>query len=121
MRRLLYAGLLVLSGGCVTPSIPLPPPDLAALSFVSGPTPGTLELEGKPSAINASSRFAAFNEQRHVGVLVDTAVDGSFASEPFAGGAGDLVELWFEAGGKRSQIATCTVVLDTSLNSTLCH
>src|SRR5262249_26362466 len=102
-------------------SIPLPPPDLQALSFTAGPTPGTLELSGRPSAIHRGVIFTAYDQQHRAGVVVGAADDGSFASEPFAGAAGDLAGIWYESNGDRSQISTCTVQLDAALNSTICH
>jgi hypothetical protein len=120
MRRSLIAALLLL-GGCVTPSIPLPPPDLQALSFSAGPTLGTLELTGKPTSVHVGATFTAFDEQHRAGVLIGTNPDGSFVTEPFAGAVGDQVELWFESNGQRSQLSTCTVTLGVALNNTICH
>ena len=118
MKRHLLA--LLLLAGCVTPSVPLPPPDLPSLNFAST-MKGVVELRGKPSASHASVRFAAFNATRGIGTLVDTRADGSFTSEPFSGFAGDGVELSYESGGRRSGTFTCTIVLDQALNMTICH
>jgi hypothetical protein len=121
LRRLLLGIGLAVLPGCVTPSIPLPPPVLEALQF-HAPTPGQIELEGAPTGAHANKRFAAYNESRGVGVLQQTAADGSFATIPFDGNANDSVLIWYEtSSGDRSDTFRCTVTLDTALNTTVCH
>ncbi|MSP63676.1 MAG: hypothetical protein EXR72_25690 [Myxococcales bacterium] len=123
MRHLLRALLVAapLAGACNTPSVPLPPPELSALSFAAAPAANMVELRGKPSARHLSVRFSAFNDRRKVGVLVDTAADGSFNTEPFSGSSGDLVELSYESAGKRSEVSRCELTLDVALNNIICH
>lgn len=124
-RRFTLLGLLLLlwlgQAACVTPSVPLPPPELSALSFAGAAAKGTIELRGRPSPRHAKVRFGAFNRSRGVGVLVATQDDGGFTSEPFGGFAGDSVELWFEDRGQRSGTWTCSLVLDRPLDSGLCR
>ena len=119
-RALLAIGLAVLPG-CVTPSIPLPPPVLEALQFHS-PSAGAIELQGAPAGEHANKRFTAFNETQNEGVIQETNADGSFVTAPFAGAAQDSVLIWYEdASGDRSDTYRCTVSLDTPLNTVVCH
>jgi hypothetical protein len=121
LRRVLLALGLAALPACVTPSIPLPPPVLESLQFHS-PAAGQIELQGGPASAHADKRFAAYNESRGVGVLQQTAADGSFATIPFDGSANDMVLLWYEApSGDRSETFRCTVTLDSPLNTTVCH
>ena len=72
MRRLsrMLSIVALAVGGCVTPSIPLPPPVLEDLSFTS-PRPGEVELTGRctppvdaPAALRPGARLLAAVEQR---------------------------------------------------------
>lgn len=119
MRRVLLLLCLGLPG-CVTPSVPLPPPDLPALSFAST-AKGLVELRGRASARHARVRFAAFNTSRGVGTLVDTQGDGSFTTEPFSGFDGDGIDLSYELAGRRSTSFSCTLTAGQPLNTTICH
>ena len=119
---LLLLLLAVLVGSCNTPSVPLPPPDLGALSFTSqGLSAGTMQVKGMKTSRHASVLFGAFDETHGEGVLVTAAADGSFTTEPFAGGAGDRVELYYEREGERSEAVICTVTLDRPLDNSICH
>jgi hypothetical protein len=121
LRRLLLGIGLAALPGCVTPSIPLPPPVLEALQF-HAPAPGQIELQGAPTGAHSNKRFAAYNESRGVGVLQQTAADGSFVTIPFDGNAADSVLVWYETpSGDRSDTYRCAVTLDTPLNTTVCH
>lgn len=123
--RCLLLGLLLplwlVQSACVTPSVPLPPPELSALSFAGAAARGTIELRGRPAPRHAKVRFGAFNRSRGVGVLVATLDDGGFTSEPFGGFAGDSVELWFEDRGQRSGSWTCSLVLGRPLDGDVCR
>lgn len=110
----LAAGLL--AGGCNTPSVPLPPPDLPALSF-SAPSMGTVELVGMPSSRHASVLFFVFNRSRGDGVIQQTGADGSFTTEPFDGNAGDQVQLYYQTGTRVSDAALCNLAVGTPLNN----
>lgn len=118
--RLLFALVGLAAGGCNTPSVPLPPPDLPALSFQS-PAMGTVELVGKPSARHVDALFYVFNRSRGNGVIQQTGADGSFTTEPFAGSNGDQVQLHYEQGTRVSDVAQCTIMVGMPLGSATCQ
>ncbi len=120
MRGLLAGAALLVGGSCVTPSIPLPPPGLEALSFGS-PGPGKLVVMGNADPANVGATFYVFDENHQAGAIQGTAPDGSFTTDPFDGEPGDAVQIWYQAKGEISQITTCVVTVGVQLNSTICH
>lgn len=121
-RALLVPAFALVLAACNTPSIPLPPPELGALRFRAASSVQTVELVGTPNPHHAGVRFSAFNRSRLVGVLVEAGSDGSFVTQPFAGSAGDTVELWYERDGDRSESITCTEIgLGDPLDTTRCR
>ena len=98
-KRILAAGLAL--GGiaaCNTPSVPLPPPDLPALSFQppTVPTPGFVVLDGKPSQRHIDARFSVLNRSNGEGVIVTAGHDGAFTTAPFAGVDGDTIQMYYD-------------------------
>jgi len=81
--RMRWVYLALALGGCQTPSVPLPPPDLSALSF-TGTTPGIVQIVGQPESRHADARFYVFDYGTGEGVITQAAHDGSFMSRPFA-------------------------------------
>ncbi len=122
MRNVYLAGLLALGwgGGC-TPSVPLPPPDLQALTFTSGPTPDVVQISSKPSQRQANARFYVFDFGSGDGVITQAAADGSFTSMPFTGKNGDGVQIYFDTtSGDRSEETCTTLQLNVGLISMEC-
>jgi hypothetical protein len=112
---------LVSLWGCVTPSVPLPPPDLPALTFSSDTTPGLVVITGKPSQRHANARFYVFDFTTGDGVITKAAGDGSFSSMPFGGGNGDGVQIYYDTtDGDRSQDVCTTLQLNVGLISLEC-
>jgi hypothetical protein len=112
--------LIALLGGCTTPSVPLPPPELMALSF-TGNTPGIVQIVGKPTDRHADARFYVFDYDTGEGVITKAGADGSFTSMPFAGNDGDQVQIYFDdRDGGRSQELCTTLQRDVGLISTRC-
>lgn len=106
---------------CNTPSVPLPPPVLSALSFQPGPDAGKVVLHGEPTSQHADALFQAFNHQRGEGVLEQAAHDGTFTTAPFAASDGDLIELWYDTPGQeRSQSACVSLHVGQPLLSVHC-
>jgi len=93
MRRL---AVLVVLAGCVTPSIPIPPPDPAKMTF---------HVEGTGSASTATFSYAhddqyvdavvyVFNRDVGQGVIQSANPDGSIGpTQPFPAKIGDRVEV----------------------------
>ncbi len=121
--RILAATTLLAVGtfACVTPSVPLPPPFLAALSFATAPAPGQVDMQGMPNSRHANVRFYVYNRSKGDGAIVQAAADGSFTTDPFKGGSGDTVQLYYDTpGGERSEDLCVTLVFTGSLVSNTC-
>jgi hypothetical protein len=110
----------LLLAGCTTPSVPLPPPDLSALSF-TGTTPGIVQIVGQPESRHADARFYVFDYGSGEGVITQAKHDGSFTSMPFAGADGDTVQIYFDTpAGERSDEACTMLQRNVGLISTRC-
>lgn len=84
MRRLVILsalGLAVMVGlaGCITPSIPIPPPDPARMTFTLVGDPGntTASFEYPPTDNYAGAIVFVFNRELGVGVIETARPDGS--------------------------------------------
>lgn len=123
LRLACAAALLGAVLACNTPSVPLPPPDLPALSFQSAQmsTPGLVVLQGMPTGRHANARFYVVNLALGDGVITTAKADGSFTTSPFAAADGDKIELYFDTpAGERSQNACVALHLNTPLLSIPC-
>jgi hypothetical protein len=80
---------------CNTPSIPLPPPLLPALSFADASN-GMVTMVGKPEVQHANVRFYVFNRSRGDGVITTAGSDGAFTTSPFPGADGDTVQIYYD-------------------------
>jgi hypothetical protein len=126
LRKRIWAAALGLGFivACNTPSVPLPPPDVPALSFeVPAGTPaGMIALKGKPSQRHVDVRFYVIDQSSGDGVITTTAHDGSFETAPFAAKEMDSVQMYYDsAEGERSEELCVTLVLNTMLISTRCQ
>jgi hypothetical protein len=123
LRIAAAATLLALAGGiaCNTPSVPLPPPLITSLSFQASGMNGMVVMQGMPTPRHANVRFYVFNRSRKDGVITGAAADGSFTTSPFAGSAGDTVQLYYDTpAGERSQDLCTTLQLNAPLLSSTC-
>ena len=123
MRKLriwLAAGLLGGVLACNTPSVPLPPPDLPSLGFLSAGV-GEVELQGAADPQHADARFYVFNLSNGEGVITTAAADGSFTTGAFAGKEGDRAQIYYDLPtGDRSQDVCVTLRIAAPLLSTTC-
>jgi len=120
LTRLTLLCALVL-GACNTPSVPIPPPQLPALQFAAGPSPGMVVMEGSPSSTHAGARFYVYNLTSADGVIATAAADGSFTTSPFAGAVNDLVQIYFDTvDGKRSDFVCVQLQIGFNLFSVSC-
>jgi hypothetical protein len=124
MRRLrlwLAATALTAVVACNTPSVPLPPPDLPSLGFISAGI-GMVSVQGMPSAEHAGVRFYVYNISRGDGVITTAAANGSFTTSPFAGTDGDTVQLYYDTPATgRSQDVCVALHVGTPLLSVTCR
>jgi hypothetical protein len=123
MRKLrlgLAAAALTAVFACNTPSVPLPPPDLPSLGFITAGL-GTTSLQGQPSAEHSGVRFYVFNRSRGDGVIATAAADGSFTTSPFAGTDGDQVQMYYDSvAGERSEDVCVALHVNAPLLSVPC-
>ena len=100
MRLATVLGLLggLLGPGCVTPSIPIPPPDVALMTFdvsavgsgSDAVTEATFEYPANPSYVD--STVYVFDQNRGDGVIETASPTGGFLqTQPFAATLGDQV------------------------------
>jgi hypothetical protein len=114
MRRLLAALMLVGtlgSAGCITPSIPIPPPD---------PTLISAELTGEPGSTTASFSYPShptlvdavvfvYNRDKGVGIIENAHPDGSVG--PTAGVRADLGDQMVISFEREEQTASTCIRL----------
>ncbi len=86
MRLLVAIGLLGLAiAGCVTPSIPIPPPDPSKMSFAleGAGTPDSRAIFNYEADNNLVDAIVfVYNRDRGVGIIVDANADGSVGPTP---------------------------------------
>lgn len=100
MRRLLFIGLLGTTlAGCVTPSIPIPPPDPAKMTFTLAGTAGdqTASFTYEAEQNYASATVFVFNRIKGVGIITTANDDGSVdMTAPVAANLGDEIVVTFQ-------------------------
>ncbi|MBS1119263.1 MAG: hypothetical protein H6Q90_1491 [Deltaproteobacteria bacterium] len=98
MRCLALVIGLVIASGCVTPSIPIPPPDPAKMTFVvsEGP-PSQATFSYLPDANYADTIVYLFNRDRGVGIIESAHPDGSVGpTAPLAAALGEQIIVSFQ-------------------------
>lgn len=90
MRALTFAVGLVVVSGCVTPSIPIPPPDPARMEFhlTGEPNARTASFSYPPDVNFVDSVVFVYNRDLGVGIIEAAHPDGSVG--PTAGVAADV-------------------------------
>jgi hypothetical protein len=133
MRRLasqlrigLAAAVLAwLATACLTPSVPLPPPLLGQMTFAAGATAGQVTLQSPPQANTiGAARFTVYNASKQMGVIFESASDGSFTSPPFPGSDGDYIQLSYDkttGSGSRCTTLHLTGAPIGDANTSDCH
>jgi hypothetical protein len=121
LRLVLASTLLAGFFACVTPSVPLPPPLISALSFAQAPTPGLVVMQGAPTSRHANVRFYVYNRSKGDGAIAQAAADGSFTTVPFLGATNDTIQLYYDLpDGERSENICVSLQLTGSLVSNTC-
>jgi hypothetical protein len=99
-RGLLAAALVVGLAACVTPSVPIPPPEAQKISFEVDIGAGAARFQYAPHPDFALATVYVLNRTQGVGVITTAQVDGSVApTEPFAAALDDEVVVSFEKEG----------------------
>ncbi|MEO8700808.1 MAG: hypothetical protein ABI867_12235 [Kofleriaceae bacterium] len=119
MRRLLIIGLAIGLSGCVTPSIPIPPPDPGKMTFqvdTTGPTPQAV-FTYEPEANYIGSIVFIYNRDRGVGIIENAAADGSVGpTAPVEAAVGEEVVITFER--EDQTVSTCVRLREGAQSST---
>ena len=104
--------------GCVTPSIPVPPPDPQAMTFEVDATSGTATFSYRGDVSLAGATVYVFDRRLGQGVIDTAHADGSVGpTPPFAAAPGDDVDVTFQLGEQSE--GTC-VVLAAGTPSSVC-
>jgi hypothetical protein len=105
MLRAALAASLAISG-CLSPTLPLPPPDPPAVTAID--TEGNVTLHGTPGSVDAGSLVNAFNQNTGHGVI--ERADGVGAYTIVIGASvGDTIALWQEVGNETSSPTLVTI------------
>jgi len=118
MRPLCSILVLAALGGCVTPSIPIPPPDPGRMTFaiqVEG-TSSTARFSYPPDVNYVDTIVFVFNRDRGVGVIEAARVDGSVGpTAPVSAAAGDQVVVSFQR--EDQTVSTCIRLREGAQNA----
>ena len=110
---------LVALGGCITPSIPIPPPDPARMTFeiqVDGAN-SVAVFRYEPDANYIGTLVYVFNRDRGVGVIETAHADGSVGpTRPVSAVAGEQFVVTFERDDQT--VSTCIRIRDGVQNAT---
>ncbi|MDQ3367411.1 MAG: hypothetical protein M3680_18465 [Myxococcota bacterium] len=102
MRRLIVIGLVgalgLGMGGCITPSIPIPPPDPARMTFDVTEGPGSTATFSYPAEANYGSAIVyVYNRDLGVGIIEQARDDGSVGpTQPVAARLDDQIVVTFQ-------------------------
>jgi hypothetical protein len=123
MRRVLAAivatGLLAGLSGCITPSIPIPPPDPAEMTFTFS---GTGAVQLATFAYSANTNYVdtvvyVYNRDREVGIIEAAHADGSVGpTAPVAAVVGDSMVVSFQRDDQT--VSTCVRVREGQQSAT---
>ena len=95
--------------GCVTPSIPIPPPDPSAMTFKVlsvGEPESRASFSYTPDANYSEATVFVFNRDRGVGIITTANVDGSVGeTAPVRADLGDQIVVTFERDDQT--VSTC--------------
>jgi len=102
MRRCLLLIVALFVTSCLSPTLPLPPPDRPDVSVVDS---GTVRLQGLAAP---RTEVIAWNRSND---LIAGQVTGDDARYDFTiqGAAGDSIDLWYLQGGEESPTVRVTV------------
>jgi hypothetical protein len=101
--------LLLALAGCITPSIPIPPPDPEQMTFDVELQTGSARFSYSPAGAYEGSTVYVFNRAEGTGVIDTARADGSVGPTlPFPAALGDSVVVSFER--EQQTVSTCVVI-----------
>jgi hypothetical protein len=119
MRRLCSLLVLAVLGGCITPSIPIPPPDPGRMTFavtVSGQS-STATFSYPPNINYVDSVVFVFNRDRGMGIIETARSDGSVGpTAPLPAALGEQVVVSFQR--EDQTVSTCIRLRDGTQSAT---
>ena len=97
MRRIALVMLVVGLAGCVTPSIPIPPPDPSMMTFTVNGMEGTAVFSYPPKQDYVDAIVYVYNRDQGVGIIEQARPDGSVGpTRPVAGKIGEQIVVSFQ-------------------------
>jgi hypothetical protein len=108
MRRLALAAVCAIAlAGCITPSIPIPPPNPALMEFDTGSASSTTAVFQYPAeSIYQGSVVYLYNRDQGTGIILDANLDGSVGpSQPLSAVLGDQIVVTFQR--EEQSVSSC--------------
>jgi len=116
--RLLSLLLVLGLAACVTPSIPIPPPDPSEISAQIDATNGTVSLTYPPTQAYIGGTAYVFNRTKGIGSIELVNPDGSVGPTPVVAAAlGDNIV--FSIENDKETVSTCFVLKDGAQDPTV--
>lgn len=113
LALLVLAALLWVAPSCITPSIPIPPPEPSEMRVPIDVQAGTATFSYGPEVNFGGALVYVYNRTREVGVIARARPDGSVGpTQPFPAGDGDNVNVTFQTGD--DSVSTCVVITTAS-------
>lgn len=110
LGTLLVLGLVV---GCVTPVIPLPPPDPKKMLLKDvDPKTETVTIEGLAGATFAGAYVFLLNRDTGLGVIHQAETDGSFLVTGFKAKDGSVLDIWTKQAPNEETSDVISVIVD---------
>jgi hypothetical protein len=104
--------------GCVTPSVPIPPPEPEKMVFEFDDMANLAQFQFDPDPSYGGAIVYIFNRNQGVGIIETAAADGSVAqTRTFAANLGDQILITFEIETQLS--ATCVEMQNGRSSSAL--
>lgn len=104
------AAALVL-GACVTPSIPIPPPEAELMTFAVDVSAGAATFAYDPEPNFADAVVYVYNRDRGTGIITTARSDGSVGpTAPFPAAFGENISITFETD--EAIVGNCVQIRD---------
>lgn len=119
MRRLLVLGLALAVQSCITPSIPIPPPDPSQMTFqLQGDVGSTTASFSYPANVNYEDTVVfVFNRSKGVGIIETAHGDGSVGpTAPVRADIADEMVVSFQRDDQT--VSTCIKLREGAQSST---
>jgi hypothetical protein len=107
--RSMLVALVAASAVCVTPSVPIPPPDVAKMTVEIDVDQGSVQFAYAPDPSYGGALVYLFNESIGEGIITTARDDGSVGpTEPFAASINDRLIVTFEIDEQLS--SRCVII-----------